>query len=129
MTTAAPVAYRWTRADGKVFVIDPREVEVIHGMAQSPPREAEVCFNCAREHVLNCEEQDRIPSSDPWCRREDCQYRNWRSGSMPTHRRGAGCPGEGVCTYTTSTADYCHTHDAYLANADGRCEKATGAES
>ena len=26
----APVAYRWTRSDGEVFVIDPREVEVIH---------------------------------------------------------------------------------------------------
>jgi hypothetical protein len=95
-------AYRWTRGDGDVFVIDPREVETL--------------FATVATGEL----------SDPWCRREDCQYRNWRSGSVPTHRKGTGCPGEGVCTYTTSTADYCHTHDAYLAAPDGRCEKALG---
>lgn len=29
---------------------------------------------------------------DPWCREERCRHRHWRSGSMPTHRRGADCP-------------------------------------
>jgi hypothetical protein len=29
---------------------------------------------------------------DEWCRREDCRHRHWRSGSMPTHRRGTDCP-------------------------------------
>lgn len=29
---------------------------------------------------------------DPWCRDESCQFRNWRSGDMPTHRKGDGCP-------------------------------------
>lgn len=104
MTATPPTAYRWTRSDGEVFIIDPREVEIVRTA-------------------------DSAPGDDGWCRREDCQYRNWRSGSMPTHRKGAGCPNEGVCTYTTGTADYCHTHDAYLANTDGRCEKATGVGS
>lgn len=27
-----------------------------------------------------------------WCRREDCRHRHWRSGDMPTHRRGDDCP-------------------------------------
>jgi hypothetical protein len=29
---------------------------------------------------------------DPWCREEPCRYRHWRSGPMPTHRRGSECP-------------------------------------
>ena len=33
-----------------------------------------------------------VSETDEWCREESCQYRHWRSGSMPTHRRGAGCP-------------------------------------
>lgn len=33
-----------------------------------------------------------LPAEDEWCREESCQYRHWRSGSMPTHKRGAGCP-------------------------------------
>lgn len=30
--------------------------------------------------------------SDEYCFSEKCQYRHWRSGSMPTHRKGDGCP-------------------------------------
>lgn len=26
------------------------------------------------------------------------------------------------CSYTTSTADYCHAHGGYLADPYGRCE-------
>lgn len=33
-----------------------------------------------------------IAEADPYCREEACQYRHWTSGTMPTHRRGAGCP-------------------------------------
>jgi hypothetical protein len=29
-----------------------------------------------------------------WCRSEKCQWRHWRSGSVPTHKRGADCPTE-----------------------------------
>lgn len=32
------------------------------------------------------------PATDPWCREESCEHRHWRSGSMPTHKRGASCP-------------------------------------
>ncbi|MGH4000245.1 MAG: hypothetical protein ACRDTJ_22610 [Pseudonocardiaceae bacterium] len=32
---------------------------------------------------------------DPWCREESCTWRHWRSGSMPTHRRGDDCPTPG----------------------------------
>lgn len=32
------------------------------------------------------------PEPDPWCRREDCTWRHWRSGGVPTHRRGDDCP-------------------------------------
>lgn len=28
----------------------------------------------------------------PWCYEESCAHRHWRSGSMPTHRRGTSCP-------------------------------------
>lgn len=31
-------------------------------------------------------------AEDEYCRREDCRYRHWRSGPMPTHRRGTECP-------------------------------------
>lgn len=38
-----------------------------------------------------------VPTSfkgdDGYCRDERCQYRFWQSGSMPTHLRGADCPG------------------------------------
>jgi hypothetical protein len=30
--------------------------------------------------------------ADEWCREESCQHRHWRSGSMPTHKRGRDCP-------------------------------------
>lgn len=30
--------------------------------------------------------------SGEWCMEERCQHRHWRSGSMPTHRRGEDCP-------------------------------------
>ena len=29
---------------------------------------------------------------DGWCRDESCRHRHWRSGDMPTHRRGEDCP-------------------------------------
>ena len=32
------------------------------------------------------------PIADEWCRKESCRYRHWRSGSMPTHKRGSECP-------------------------------------
>ncbi len=32
------------------------------------------------------------PQEDKWCREETCVHRHWRSGSMPTHRRGESCP-------------------------------------
>ncbi|AXQ63931.1 hypothetical protein SEA_HORUS_79 [Gordonia phage Horus] len=38
---------------------------------------------------------DRLESestADEWCREESCRYRHWRSGDMPTHRRGEHCP-------------------------------------
>lgn len=35
--------------------------------------------------------EHELPESS-WCMREDCRHRNWRSGSMPTHRRGDDCP-------------------------------------
>jgi len=35
---------------------------------------------------------DRDRAEDPYCRAEDCQYRNWTSGSIPTHKRGSTCP-------------------------------------
>lgn len=31
---------------------------------------------------------------DGWCRAEDCRYRYWRSGPMPTHRVGDDCPAQ-----------------------------------
>jgi hypothetical protein len=31
---------------------------------------------------------------------------------------------EGPCSYTTSTADYCHRHGGHLSNADGDCDRA-----
>lgn len=34
---------------------------------------------------------DREPE-DEWCREENCQYRHWVSGDMPTHKRGSTCP-------------------------------------
>lgn len=37
--------------------------------------------------------------SDEYCFAEHCRYRHWQSGSMPTHRKGDGCPKE----YTPST--------------------------
>lgn len=39
-----------------------------------------------------CEVMGIERESDPWCRSEDCQHRHWRSGLMPTHRRGQDCP-------------------------------------
>lgn len=27
-----------------------------------------------------------------WCYAENCRYRHWRSGDMPTHRKGEHCP-------------------------------------
>lgn len=27
------------------------------------------------------------------------------------------------CTYTTSSADYCHTHDGHLASPSGECDR------
>lgn len=38
--------------------------------------------------------RDATPPSDPdpWCRDESCRHRTWRSGTMPTHRRGDDCP-------------------------------------
>lgn len=35
---------------------------------------------------------DRDRAEDPYCRAEDCQYLNWTSGSIPTHKRGSTCP-------------------------------------
>lgn len=35
---------------------------------------------------------ERPDEGDDWCRDENCTWRNWRSGSMPTHRRGKDCP-------------------------------------
>lgn len=35
---------------------------------------------------------DRTEPQDEWCREETCRYRHWRSGSMPTHKRGSDCP-------------------------------------
>jgi len=32
------------------------------------------------------------------------------------------CSTEKECLYTTSTSDYCNTHNAYLADSTGRCE-------
>ena len=32
------------------------------------------------------------PADDEWCREEECRYRHWRSGGMPTHKRGRECP-------------------------------------
>lgn len=29
--------------------------------------------------------------SEEWCMEESCRYRHWRSGSMPTHKRGSDC--------------------------------------
>lgn len=37
-------------------------------------------------------ETEPEPEPDGWCREESCEYRNWRSGSMPTHMRGPSCP-------------------------------------
>lgn len=33
-----------------------------------------------------------VEPADEWCREESCRYRHWRSGSMPTHKRGSECP-------------------------------------
>lgn len=30
--------------------------------------------------------------ADEWCREEGCEFRHWRSGDMPTHKRGERCP-------------------------------------
>ena len=30
--------------------------------------------------------------TDEWCYEENCRYRHWRSGNMPTHMRGRECP-------------------------------------
>lgn len=33
------------------------------------------------------------PEPDEWCREESCEYRHWRSGAIPTHKRfGSQCP-------------------------------------
>lgn len=29
------------------------------------------------------------------------------------------------CSYTTSTADYCHAHGGHLADSMGRCDRMT----
>jgi hypothetical protein len=35
---------------------------------------------------------DRDRAEDPYRRAEDCQYRHWTSGSVPTHKRGSTYP-------------------------------------
>lgn len=35
------------------------------------------------------------------------------------HRRS---PSSEPCSYTTSTADYCHAHDGHLVDSDGHCD-------
>ena len=39
--------------------------------------------------------------TDEWCYEENCRYRHWRSGNMPTHMRGRECPSAKV----TATAE------------------------
>jgi len=36
--------------------------------------------------------REQVEREDPYCREENCEYRHWTSGSMPTHRRGSKCP-------------------------------------
>ena len=50
-----------------------------------------MCGSCGQIEYDVPEEPTR-PAPDPWCREESCRHRHWRSGDMPTHRRGEGCP-------------------------------------
>ena len=40
---------------------------------------------------------------DEWCHEESCRYRRWRSGSIPTHKRGGDCPENSVVPVVSST--------------------------
>jgi hypothetical protein len=66
-------------------------------------------------------------------------YRCWCGSPtgvrVPGDRSGVGCLANIThnwaapvtpCSYTTSTADYCHAHNAPLADTEGRCEAVTG---
>ncbi|QDF18709.1 hypothetical protein SEA_PUPPER_223 [Gordonia phage Pupper] len=43
-----------------------------------------------------------VTDDEVWCHEENCQYRHWTSGEMPTHRRGDGCP---PSTYRTKETE------------------------
>lgn len=57
--------------------------------------------------------QGAAPQDEPseewltWCREESCVHRHWRSGGMPTHRRGDDCPtlGNHAPVLPSSTVD------------------------
>lgn len=42
--------------------------------------------------------------TDEWCMAKNCQWLHWRSGSLPTHRRGSECPPVAVQGITGETA-------------------------
>jgi len=55
---------------------------------------ATLCSPTCEEH-LHTEGGEPIafkPEEDEWCRVERWRFRNWQSGSMPTHKRGPSCP-------------------------------------
>lgn len=62
------------------------------GAAGGPPSAEQVDALIAYADALEAELAARQPSEDEWCREESCVHRHWRSGGMPTHRRGDDCP-------------------------------------
>lgn len=54
---------------------------------------------------------------DEWCREESCRWRHWRSGDMPTHRRGSDCP-PAARPGTEGEACHCGEPVAYGFNGD-----------
>lgn len=65
---------------------------------------------------------------DEWCREESCQYRHWRSGGMPTHRRGTGCPAESEDHAATVTGETRLTHPEAWAPYTFACSRSRGCE-
>lgn len=56
--------------------------------------------------MTNSEARKRAQTEvDDWCRSESCRYRDWRSGSVPTHRLGADCPAPAAASQVQGAAE------------------------
>lgn len=54
--------------------------------------DGDVSFGWKRAYIDMLDVLDGRVMSREWCYEELCRWRHWRSGSMPTHRRGGACP-------------------------------------